>query len=911
MQTTLQDLRSAVRAAWGEKTVSLVAVLTLALGIGANTALFTVAHAVLLAPLPFRDADRLVRITGDFTGQNVADIGLSIPELFDFRDRAQIFDSLAGVWPISANLTETDEPERIETALVDANYFTMLGVTAQVGRVFGPADATKGIGEGAVISDAIWRRRFGADPSVIGRRIRIDNDMYSIIGVAPPHFRHPGRSTEAEVAVWASCGWLASPFSPEPSRRAYLLQGGLGRLRPGLSLAAAQAKLDVLAADLRREYAGDYPSGAAWTPRLIPLRDDLVGHVRPAILTLLAAVALVLLIACANVANLLLARSSVRQREIAIRRALGASRARLVRQMLTESVVLAAVGGLLGLLVALWSVEVLVRLSPASLPPLEGVSINVAVLGFTTLLSLITGVLFGLAPAVQGSSSDLQQVIRESAHSTTVARRTAGLRAAFVVSQFALALVLLVGAALLVQSFWRLQRLELGFHPSGVLTARMWLPQPNDPRTGPYFTHAARTAFYQRVLERVAALPGVTSVAGVVNLPLSGARAITSLTIEGRPIDETDTAAAQLAIVTPGYLDALGITLTRGRFFSEFDNQRAPGAVVVSESFARKFFPGEDAIGKRVISGRRVPVSAQASANWLTIIGVVRDVKTDRLETDLAPIIYRPLWQISNLNLTLLVRTAGEPLALADAVAREVRAVDPNQPVYGVRTMEAIVSVALADRRFTMQLLALFAATALLLSGIGIYGVMAYFVSQRTREIGVRMALGASERVVMRMVLGRAGRLIAVGVVVGVVAALVATRAISTLLFGIGARDPLTYLGLSAMLAATALVATYLPGSSRDKSRSNGRAAFRLIPPACSQELQKRGLSPFLQFLPGCSSFGSFCRSVTPRGLSRPGPRARIARRRAGRPALPRPRRSRRRRRRLAGRSGSSRRATR
>src|SRR5262249_154135 len=360
--TLFQDLKFAARTAWCDKGFSFVAVLTLALGIGANTALFTVVDAVLLEPLPFHNPGELVRATVDFTAQRVRAGGLSVPELFDLRDRSGAFQAIAGVWVINANLTETDEPERIETALVGENYFGMLGVTAQIGRVFGPADAQPGIAEIAVISDALWRRRFGTAPDVVGRRIRIDNDLYTIIGVAPSSFRHPGRTLETDVEVWSPAGWKASPFPAQPIRRAYLLQGAIGRLKPGMTVAAAQARVDALATDLRREYASDYPSGAGWTPRLIPLHDDLVAQVRPALLTLLGAVALVLLIACANVANLLLARSSVRQREIAVRRALGASRGRLVAQLLTESVVLAATGGALGLLVAVWGIDGLVRL---------------------------------------------------------------------------------------------------------------------------------------------------------------------------------------------------------------------------------------------------------------------------------------------------------------------------------------------------------------------------------------------------------------------------------------------------------------------------------------------------------------------------------------------------------------------
>jgi predicted permease len=809
--TILQDLRYAFRTAWRDRAFSLIAVLTLALGIGANTALFTIVNAVILAPLPFPQPQQLVRVTIDFTGQHVQDVGLSIPELFDLR-RSELFDDIAGVWPVSANLTETDEPERVETALVDANYFAMLGIGPQLGRVFGVADAQPGITEVAVISDALWQRRFGGDRNVLGRRIRIDNDMYSIIGVAPKAFRHPGRGTATDVEVWAPAGWLASPFPAQPVRRAFVLRGALGRLKPGITPALAQQRVDALSATLRAQYAADYPPGAGWAMRVIPLHDDLVGDARPALLTLLAAVGCVLLIACANVANLLLARSSVRQREIAIRRALGAGRARLVRQLLTESVLLAAVGGTLGLFVAVWGVDALVQISPSSLPRLHGVGVNGTVLAFTAGLSICTGLIFGLAPAIQGSHVDLNTVMREASRSATAAGRSTALRSVLVVGEFALALVLLVGAALLVQSFWRLQRVDLGFNPSSVLTARLWLPQPNDPQSGPYFTHEARVLFYRRVLDRIAALPGVESAGGVTSLPLGGAPGRASFTIEGRAPEAGNIPVSEVSLVTPGYFAALGIAQVRGRLLDAHDDARAPAAVVVSESFARQFFAGEDPIGKRVSAGAGRPATAQAAPpNWLTIVGVVRDVKSARVEAGPAPLMYRSVWQLSNLNLTLAVKTRTDPAVLAESIRREVRAVDPNEPVFAVRTMDDVVASAIGERRFTMLLLALFAATALALSAVGIYGVMAYFVTQRTHEIGIRMALGASRQDVIGMVLGQGVRLAAAGVIAGVIGALLVTRAIAALLYNVSPRDPWTIAALSATLTAVALLACYIP----------------------------------------------------------------------------------------------------
>jgi putative ABC transport system permease protein len=833
--TILQDLRYAVRTAGRDKGFTAVAILTLALGIGANTALFTIVHAVLLAPLPLHDPDRLVRVTADFTGQHVADAGLSIPELFDLR-RSGIFSEIAAVWPVSANLTETDEPERVETALVDANYFTMLGVGPAVGRLFTAADATPGITEVAVISHALWMRRFGGDPAAIGKRIRIDNDMYSIIGVAPPSFRHPGRGTTTDVEVWAPAGWLASPFPTEPVRRTYPLRGGLARLPQGVSIQAAQDRLNRLAETLRRDYPSDYPAEAGWTWRAIPLHDDLVGNVRPALLTLLGAVGFVLLIACANVASLLLARSSVRQREVAIRRALGAGRTRLTQQLLTESVALAAAGGLAGLLVATWGIDLLVGLSPADLPNLYNVHVNGAVLLFSGALSIVTGIVFGLAPAIQTTNGDLNQVMRESSRSATPSNRIARLRGALVVGEFALALVLLVGAALLIQSFWRLQRVDLGFRPQSVLTFSLWLPQPNDPRTGPYFTHDARVQFYRGVFDRIAALPGVEAAGGVSVLPLSGARGRLSFSIEGRPAGIApgdDTRVAESALATPDYFRTLGIDLVRGRLFDDRDIAGKPIAIVVSESFARRYFAGGDAIGSRIAPGARIQPATNAAGqpvpiNWMTIVGIVRDVKTNGLDVDAAPAVYRSVWQVSNLSLAVVVRAESDPRLLAEQIRREVRAIDPNEPIFAVRTMETVIAAAMAQRRFTMLLLAVFAATALALSAIGIYGVMAYFVSQRTHEFGVRMALGATPRDVLRLVLAQGIRLAAAGVVAGVIGAAVlvrVTRTISAQLYGVDARDPLTFIGLSAVLTMVALAACYVP--ARRAIRVSPIAALR------------------------------------------------------------------------------------
>jgi predicted permease len=565
-----------------------------------------------------------------------------------------------------------------------------------------------------------------------------------------------------------------------------------------------------MAARLREQYGSDYPAGAGWALRAISLHDDLVGEVRPALIALLAAVGLVLLIVCANVANLMLARSTTRQREIAIRQALGAGRWRVTRQLLTESVLLGGIGGGVGVVLAIWGVEALTALGPANFPRLHAISIDRMALAFAAGISLVTSVLFGFAPAVHGSRTDLQSVMRE----TTPARGSSRLRGALIVAEFALALVLLVGAALLVQTVWRLQGVELGFNPQSVLTARLWLPQPNDPSTGPYFTHRARVQFYRQVLDRIATLPGVESSGGVSNLPLGGARSRLSFTIEGQDVSARDVPASELALATPGYFSALGVDLVRGRLFDDHDDERAPAAIVINESFARRFFPGADPVGRRLFLGSGVRTNGplqSATPLPLTIVGIVRDVRTERLDVPAAPMLYRSVLQASNLNLTLVVRASGNPEVLAESIRREVRAADPNEPVFGVRTMDEIVAGAVGQRRFAMLLLVLFAVVALVLAAIGIYGVMAYFVSHRAREIGIRMALGASSRDILTMVIAQGARLTVAGVAIGLAGALAVTGAISTLLYGVGPRDPMTLILLSTVLACVALVACYVP----------------------------------------------------------------------------------------------------
>ncbi len=818
MKTLVQDLRYAVRMLARSPGFAAVAILTLALGIGANTAIFSVVHAVLFKPLAFHRPEELVRVTADLTGQGLKDAGASVPELFDYRERAEVFSAASGLYSINANVTGMDRPERAEALLVDVNYFQLLGVQTQVGRVFSPEDYNPGIAERAVISDAWWRRHYGADPGVVGKTLRLDDDLYTIVGVAPRGFRHPGPSIQTDVEIWAPSGWIASPFQA-PDRRAFVFAGILARMKPGVTLAAAQKRIDAIAADLRREFPNAYPASDGWTPRVRPLQDDLVGHARPALLLLLVAVGCVLLIACANVANLLLARASARRREIAIRQALGAGRGRLVRQLLTESLLLSLCGGALGLGLSALGMDLLVRLSPASLPRVSEIGIDMPVLLFALAAAIGTGFLFGIAPALQTAGSEMSASLNESARGSSGGRGVR-LRSLLVVAELALALVLLVGAGLLVRTLVGLQRVDPGFQPKGIVMASLWLPQPNIPENGRYFRNAAQVTLYRKVLDRIQALPGVAAVGAATRVPFGGGQVTSPVRIEGRDPEHGGTAAADVAGASTAFFSTMQIPLTRGRLFTEQDTEEAPPVAIVSQSFAKKNFPGEDALGRRVSLPTRT-----GPGPWTTIVGIVRDVKTEALDSEERPVLYRPLLQASGLSLTLVVRGAATPAALGAALEREVRAIDPELPVYAVRTMEQAMAATLDQRRFAMRLLGLFAVAALLLAAIGIYGVIAYGVAQRTREIGIRMALGARPVDVRRMLLSEGARLAVLGVGLGMAGAFGLTRLMSALLFRVGPRDTMTFVSIPVLLAGVALAATYLP--ARRASRVDPVTALR------------------------------------------------------------------------------------
>jgi putative ABC transport system permease protein len=595
----LRDFRFAIRMLFKQPAFTAIAVATLALGIGANTAIFSVVNAVLLRPLPFPHSEQLVLVSDDLTGRQISDVGMSVPELQDLQERSGIFEDLSAVWPVDANLTGSDRPQRVELLAVSPNYFSLLDATAQLGRVFGDEDRAQGFAEGVVISDGLWRRVFGADPNVLGRKIRADNDLYTIVGVMPPGFRHPGRTLRDDVELWGTAGFAANPFGP-PRRAVRMLPGAIGRLKPSLTVQQAQLQLDGLVEQLTREFPNEYPPEAGWTVRLAPAREKLVGEVRSTLLILLGAVGVVLLIACVNLANLMLARSLGRQREMAIRLALGAGRRRLILQLLTESLVLSLLGGAVALLMVSWVTGLLLRL-PATIPRLHEVGFNGSVLLFTFGVSLLTGILFGLVPAWQASRPDVLAGLKEGTAGAGFGARSNRLRGLLVITEFALSLVLMIGAGLLLRSFWRVLEVNPGFDAQNVLVARIWLPVPNNPEMDPYRPPAKRAQFVKEVLRRAGSLPGVRYVAmgGGNGVPLIGPHNNAGLVIEDRA-DESVLPQVQISAVSPDYFSVLGAPLVEGRFFSDSDETESPRVALVDRAAVKRFWPDENPIGKHI-----------------------------------------------------------------------------------------------------------------------------------------------------------------------------------------------------------------------------------------------------------------------------------------------------------------------
>jgi putative ABC transport system permease protein len=791
METLLRDIRYGIRSLAKRPGFTAVALIALALGIGANTAIFSLVNAVLLRPLPFAEPDRLVWVFGNFPGGNRASVAPL--DYLDFRAQNTTFEEFAAqfTFPLPVNLTGIGEPERLTGAAVTGNYFQALGAKAALGRTFQLENENTGSDQVAVLSYALWQKRFGGDPAILSKTVMLDGKKIEVMGVMPQDFSFP-QATD----LWVPINFDASPGMKQ--RKAHFMRP-IGRLKPGVTLAQAQADTDAIARRLEAQYPD---SNTGWSLRLVSLRERLVGNTRPTLLLLFGAVGFVLLIACANVANLSLVRAATREREIALRTALGASRWRIVRQMITESVLLSLIGGTLGALLAVWGVELLVTLGGDSLPATAQVSIDATVLGFTLLISVITGLLFGLAPALRTMKLNLSESLKEGGRSSSEGGRRNRTRSVLVVFESAIAVLLLIGAGLLIRSLIQLQNTNPGFDAHNVLTMRVDLSMKK------YDTPDKAANFFTQLESRVGSLPGVEGVGFVSELPLSGQSNDMPFTVEGRPpVAINEAFGADFRHVNQHYFKALQIPLLRGRNFTEQEVRQSSKVLVVSERLASAAFPNEEVLGKRLIlwSGKDP---------W-EIIGIVGDIRHRALAFEPYAAMYMPTYQMGGTN--LVIRTQGDPTNLAAAVRKEVQAIDQDQPVAAVRTMDEWVNTSVAAPRYRTALLGLFALLALVLASTGIYGVMSYKVAQRTHEIGVRMALGARRFDVLRMVVRQGMLMVILGVGLGVAGAIALTRLMSTLLFGVTAKDPVTFVAVSTLLTLVALVACYIPARRATK----------------------------------------------------------------------------------------------
>ena len=810
MSAFLQDLRYALRSFRATPGLAIAAILSLGLGIGANTAIFSVASALLLRPLPYADPDRLVILWNRSPGLGIDEDWFSTAQYFDIRESSTSFDQVAAAIGANVNLTGDGEPERVGSVRVSSNLLPMLGARAEIGRLFTPEEDAAGAPPTALLHYGTWMRRYGGDPGVLGTSLVLNGRAYQVVGVMPRDFTLPrevlptlGGAEEAEIL-------LSIAFGPKASQT----RNGedyniMARLKPGATAAQAQREMDALTARLRAEHPDFYPANGGLTFGVVPLKQQVVGDVTAPLMILIGAVAVVLLIACANVANLLLSRAAVRAPEIAVRSALGASRARVIRQLLTESVLLAAGGGVVAVVIGLLSIDAIHALGAKSVPRLSDIRMDAIVLVFTALISLVSGIVFGLVPALRLGRSDLQNALRlegrGSAGTQTMWGRGGGMRRLLVASQLALCVMVLIAAGLLVRSFARVQEVSPGFNPANVLTLELTM-------TGRKYTDAAKVYETYRLLwERLRQVPGIRAAGGVTALPLSQMFAWGPITVEGRPVTpEERFINVDQRTVAGDYFAAMEIPLVRGRFFNDEDTPSTPRVVVVDERMAEQLWPGQDPVGKRIRTGG---FDVTPDTPWMTVIGVtgrVRQYTLDGIEPRIA--MYHWHKQRPGRALNIVARTSGsDPAVAAPAVRAVLQELDPDLPIYNVKTMQARVDESLARRRFAMTLLSLFALLAFGLAAIGTYGVMAYVVSQGTREIGIRMALGASPRQVSRMVVQSGMVMAAIGITTGVSAALLLTRFMQSQLYNVEATDPVTFAAIIVLLAVTALVAAYVP----------------------------------------------------------------------------------------------------
>ena len=786
METLLKDISYGVRSFLKRPGFLVIAVSTLALGIGATTAMFTVVNSVLLRPLQFPGPERIVLLEGVNPRQGITESNMSVPDIADWQQQSQSFEHIAAFVSGSVFLSLSDETERVRATAVSAEFFPLLRTNPIAGRTFQGGDVQPGAEPVVVLSHGLWQRRFGGSTGVLNSQMMLNGRSTTIVGIMPAGFVYPA---DSEV-------WVALPLSPATEARDNRFVSVVSRLKPGVTLTQAQVEMDTINQRLAQSY-GETNSG--WSVRLTELRERLVGDVRTSLLILLSAVAFVLLIACTNVANLLLARAAYRQKEIAVRTALGASRLRVVRQLLTESVLLSLVSGLIGLALSIWLIKLLIAISPADSPRVDEIGIDLRVFGFTLGVTVLAGLLFGLFPALQTSRPNLNEMLKDSGRRSDGGGRNR-VGSLLIVSEIALSFILLAGAGLLVKSFLRLREIDPGFNADNVLAMRLSLPP------GKYKQGEPRAQIYKQLIDQIKATPGVQSAAAILSLPLSGdtLNVWRSVIREGRPMTPDEESNAQHHPITPDYFQTLQIPLKAGRTFTDHDTSESPKVVIVNETMARQLWPGENPIGRRFTVWRDEKFPRE-------VVGVVGDTKPS-LDKEAGHQMYIPYAQDPTWgSLSVVVRTAGEPTALAGAVREAIRSVDKAVPNYNLKTMNDVVSTSAAPRRVPMLLLSAFAGVAMLLAMLGIYGVTSYYVTQRTHEIGVRMALGAQIVDVLKLVLQRAMFLAIAGIGIGVIGAAGVTRYMTTLLFGVKPIDAMTFVGVALALAAVVFVACLVP----------------------------------------------------------------------------------------------------
>jgi predicted permease len=807
----LSEIKVALRGLLKSPGFTVIAIATLALAIGATTSVFSLINALLVRPLPYQQPSKLVLIWERFAAQGLDRIPVSPPEYLDLENQFHGCTQIAAFTYETFNLGGGDLPERITGAVVSPALFPLLGVEPMKGRTFAREEQGQGHDDVIVISERLWKRRFNSDPFLVGKSLLLNGRSYTVIGVMPAKFEFPiplfgvqGNQFAERVDIWKPIAFTPLELKERGSRS----YGLIARLRSGVSEGKAQAELDTIISNWIRAYPDNY-RGSGFGAKIYSLHDQVVGGMRIGLAILLGAVVFVLLIACANLATMLLARASARERELAIRVALGAGPWRLLRQMLTESVLLALAGAAGGVVLSIWGLDLLKHIGARTVPRLAEVNVDLVVLVIAAVVAVGTGILFGLIPALASAKPELTEALKEGGRGSTTGARRNRLRNSLVVAEIALALVLLVGAGLLLKSYMRLQNIDPGFDRRNVLTAEINLSDTKYPRraSADYRRGEAMINFWNEALRRVRQLPGVEGVGCTIVLPMSGSNTDSSFAIQDRSVGGKEpTPDEEIRIITPDYFRVLKTPLVRGRFFADSDNADAPPVTIINDALARKYWPNQDALGKRITLD-----DPRKDPKWLTIVGIVRGIRHRGLDTDPEPEYYIPVAQRAERSMILAVRSAQDPRNLTSALRREIQSIDPDQPIANVRTLEAVTADSVAPRRMSVVLLGVFAVIALVLAAVGIYGVISYLVLQRTHEIGVRMALGAQRGDVLRLVVGQALKLVGIGTVIGLVLAFFSTRALAALLYNVGASDPATFTIVTVVLTTIAFLASYIP----------------------------------------------------------------------------------------------------